>query len=141
MTVPGCFRGWWVSVSAVAMMVVGSEIFLQYSTRPMVKMSGVVVSFFGVLLLGWSRWSRRDILIKLTSLFLFCFYFLGATVRYPGLLKEPRPYRAVDLLIFGMKIFLCGAIGTLAVGMVRWILLRSNTTAGATSKPPGSAGR
>lgn len=114
-------KAWIGALSATAMLILGAELFLLHSTYHLVKLLSLALMTTGILVLGGTRWRAREVWGKLVALLLFSGYLLGASYRYPGLLKEPKPYRMSDLLGFGVKTFLFGVAVTLAVGAARWL--------------------
>ena len=121
-----------VALVSTIMLIVGSELFLRYSTNSALKLASLGLLVAGIALLGVTGWARREAIAKLMALLVFVGYLVAATNRFSGLLKEPRPYGAIDLIGFGAKMFLLAIIATAGVAIVR-VLLRRMLPATAVS--------
>lgn len=114
---------WAVALLAAAALVLGTELFLRYSTHDSLKLVSLALTFAGILILGGTRWRGREVAAKLLALLLLSGHLLEATQRYPGLLKEPQPHSMAELLGFGGKVFVFGATAILAVGVARLVVV------------------
>jgi hypothetical protein len=107
MAASGSLKTWLVALLASANLVIGAELFLRYSTHQSLKALSLALTAAGILVLGGLLWSG---------------YLVGATRRYPGLLKEPQPYPVPQQLALGGKVLVAAVAATLAVGAARWLV-------------------
>lgn len=122
MAASGSLKAWLVALLASASLVIGAELFLRYSTHQSLKVLSLALTAAGILVLGGTRWRGQAVAAKILALLLWSGYLVGATRRYPGLLKEPQPYPVPQQLALGGKVLVAAVAATLAVGAARWLV-------------------
>jgi hypothetical protein len=92
------------TVAAVLCLTTGFELFVRFSGTGWIKVASIVVVLLGLLLLAWPGRSIRSLIPKIAAAVLVVGYVAQAGWRYPGLLKQPRPYRWQDIALFSAKV-------------------------------------
>ena len=117
-------RMWLTAPVALALLVLGSELFFRFSHLAVVKTVSLAVAVSGLLVLAWSRWGMPSAIIKSAALLLFGLYLAGAAVRFPGLVKEPPPIGPQELSPLFFKVVLGSGLAVVLLALVQRLYLR-----------------
>lgn len=106
------------AMTALLCLAAGFEMYLRFSGTGWTRIVSLPLGLLGLLLLAWPRRENRTWVPRLAVGVLVMAYVVQAAWRYPGLLKEPRPFGWQDVLFFSGKIAAALLLGSLAMNMV-----------------------
>jgi len=99
---------------AVLFLTGGSEAYLRFSEMAFAKWAGATAACLGIVLLGLIRPTRWMLALGAAAIVVVAVYLAQATLRFPGLLKEPPPHDLIDVASWCGKVVLLIAAGILA---------------------------
>ncbi len=117
----------------LACLVIGSEAFFRYADLPPAKLLALGLIAAGVGAFGIADWSAGPLAMRGAAAIVYGAYLAQACWRFPGLLKEPRPFAAMDVARLVLRVEVLLALPVLAIAVVTgyWMSRRSDAPAAA----------